>query len=122
MTTETAPATPRLRPESAWARIPDHVVKLTIGGVWGVEAKLTCQAPEGSWCRLQCPSCEESCTCGADPIDAGKCLAVEWIEAEDAASELFGDDETDAVSGPAEVWWDGDVWHWGYPGGTGDQR
>lgn len=49
-----------------------------------------CQAEDGAHCRVMCPrdECAEGCSHvgepGHEPVDAGQCLFVEWMENSDA--------------------------------------
>lgn len=72
----------------------DHTIAWTIecaGGEGQIEGRITCNAPEGSWCRMGCPAnCEEwGEEHEHDLADTGECILLPWIENSGERVEFF---------------------------------
>lgn len=110
--------------------MPLHHIEWDVGTV--TTATFTCDAPEGSLCRLTCAEdCgAETWPCGRDDewdrgghdmIDAGHCQVLPWLEAVDW-DETFEDGAPDRPHphnhlpyADIAVRWDGDGYVWRYP-------
>lgn len=91
-----------------------HTVKWTIeGGSFPAWGAVTCDAPEGSRCRMECV---EGCwhECEHEKEDVGYCTAADWIDA-NGVPEHYSGPVHPCSDGPVDVWWDGDTWLWRYP-------
>lgn len=81
-----------------------------------LRARISCQASEGAWCRMQCPEgCEEWARTGHEHalVDAGHCLAFEWFEnADDDVMGCYAGKEGPLSDGmPVDVKYC-DGWEW----------
>ena len=110
----TADVTPRGRPVATPAE--HHRVQWTIAR-WGVRGEVTCDAPAGAACRMGCPAGCDEWPCGHDPEDQGRCLVIDWLEADDFADSYAGIPEP-LRDGPVELAWNGDGYEWRYPVAT----
>lgn len=111
---------------TVWRGMDDHTITVTMWAGGGTpRLRIQCHQPEGADCRLGCPNgCEDSCYCDVDPVDQGRCLAAEWIEADDPWEPYGGLGDVHVVSGaPILVRWTGDGWLWAFaPQREGERR
>lgn len=99
---------------------PVHsVVALTLAPV-RIPAHWACAASVGADCRSECldTTCQ-TWPCSHDWVDSGQCNAVKWFDSYEPrdtyAGTGTGNFRCEFISGPINVWWDGDGWAWGYP-------
>lgn len=89
-----------------------HTVSWTISQSW-IYGEVTCQASEGSACRLGCPFGCESWHCGHELVDQGECHALPWLH-EDYLWTSYEGETTTVRDAPIEVRWTGDEYAWRY--------
>jgi hypothetical protein len=109
---------------------PLHRIEWTIRDDGGPQARLSCDAPEGSKCRLECAEqCgSESWPCRSwdpatddwspvyhDLTDSGWCGVLAYWD-DGTAAEVYDQDagEAQVRSGPISVRWNGDNYLWRY--------
>lgn len=80
------------------------------------DARIICDAPEGSACRVWCDEgCEydtETHRTEHELMDTGECIILGWL-AEDPLDAYVGH-EAPTRSGPIRPIWEGDYYSWEY--------
>ena len=84
-------------------------------GHWIEDGQAVCYEPEGTFCRMGCPTrtCEswsdDGCLCAEPLVDYGKCNAAEWVNADGLAETIADEDQDPTYSGPVRITWSGEV-------------
>jgi hypothetical protein len=105
-----------------------HTISWTIAR-GELRTEFGCAAPHGAACRLECPAgcltVDDCPTVGGyrashQPVDAGRCLVVDWLEEGGTPDELYDGPTAPVRSGPILVDCYGDGWLWRYDDDAGD--
>lgn len=90
-----------------------HRIAFIIGGMGdGITAHVTCTAPDGATCRMNCPNgCEYACD--HEKVDMGECGQILWIT-EDNPIDYYVGPDTAVRDGDIELIWNGDGMDWKY--------
>jgi len=92
----------------------DHTITWTHRHDGSLHAEITCAAPVGAACRLECvDGCEDGDAHHHVLVDTEHCAAVDWFRAHGVQHEYAGPAAVPARSGPVEVFSD-DGWGWRY--------
>ncbi|NAZ82692.1 hypothetical protein GTR02_12765 [Kineococcus sp. R8] len=93
---------------------PVHAISWTHTHAGSLRAEITCTAPAGAPCRLECvDGCDDGDAHHHVVADAGHCVAAAWIRAAGVEREYAGPAAVPARSGPVELVQD-DGWGWRY--------